>query len=97
MKKRFFLVFCLLLFLFTGTVSADSGGGTGSLSITDENRFEPDYYRKPETRYMSLGAGLGRTARAGLDFETYIVEQLQQFSTVIDVSGYGISHSRSHQ
>ena len=92
MKKRFFLVFCLLLFLFTGTVSADSGGGTGSLSITDENRFEPDYYRKPETRYMSQGAGLGRTARAGLDFETYIVEQLQQFSTVIDVSGYGISN-----
>ncbi len=94
MKGKYFLILCLLLFLCGGTVSASSGGGTDSLRITDENRFDPEFYRQPEARYASQG-GEGRSARAGLDFETYIIEQLQQFATTIDVSGYGISNGKA--
>ncbi len=96
MKRRYFLVFCLLLFLFSGTVSAGSESSqTDSFRITDENRYDPVYYQQPKLRYASQRAGQRRSVRANLDFETYIVEQLQQFSTVIDVSGYGITRGEA--
>ena len=114
MKRRYFLVLCLLLFLFSGTVtagfedgqtdssgiaeendsaqvSADSEGiRTDSFRMTEENRYDPAYYQKPKARARSLGAGKARSAQANQDLETYIVEQLQQFSAVIDVKGFGI-------
>ncbi len=129
MKKRYFLVFCLMLFLFSGTVtagfedgqmdssrigegndssqiSADSEGiqmdgsaqvsansesiGTDSFRMTEENRYDPVYYQKPKARKRSQAAEKGRSVRANQDLETYIVEQLQQFSAVIDVKGFGI-------
>lgn len=74
-KCNYFLIFCLLLFLFQGTayasaspdggngsespdsngsasISPDSGNsGTGSLTVTDENRFDPRFYQQPQERY----------------------------------------------
>lgn len=98
MKRKYFMILCLLLFFFSGTAYAKSnteGTGTDSLVITDANRYDPIYYQKPEERYASLEAGNGRSARANLDLETYIVEALQQFKTSIDVSAYGIPRAQA--
>ncbi len=121
-KCNYFLIFCLLLFLFQGTayasaspdggngsespdsngsasISPDSGNsGTGSLTVTDENRFDPRFYQQPQERYPISNVPKSRSARANadsVDLETYILTALQQFQTSIDVSGYGISRANA--
>lgn len=81
-----------------GRSSPESGsGGTGSLTITDENRFDPKFYLQPEKRYPISGMPKSRSARAGQDLESYILKALQQFQTAIDVSGYGISKEKAEE
>lgn len=95
MKKRYFLILCLLLLLFGSTAYASAeNGGTDSLALTEENRYDKIYYQKPEKRYPVSG-GKARLARENQDFETYIMEALQQFQTRIDVSAYRISRAEA--
>ena len=102
-KCKHFLILCLLLFLFQGTAYASSspgsgnGSGTGSFTVTDENRFDPRFYQKPEKQYPTADMPKGRSAGAGQDLESYILQALQQFQTSIDVSGYGIPKEKAEE
>ena len=102
-KCRHFLILCLLLFLFQGTAYASSspgsgnGSGTGSFTVTDENRFDPRFYQKPEKQYPTADTPKGRSAGAGQNLESYILQALQQFQTSIDVSGYGIPKEKAEE
>lgn len=95
MKRKYFVPVFLMVLLFCGKVYAETNSeyeGTGSLTITDDNRYDSIYYQKPEKRYASSARAAGRSARANLDFETYIVNSLEQFQSTIDVSEYEISN-----
>lgn len=98
-KCKYFLILCLMLFLFRGTAYASAGledsGGTDSFTITDENRFDPKFYQQPEERYPASSTLQGRSARSNVDLETYLVHALEQFQTSIDVAEYGISREKA--
>lgn len=97
MKRKYllFLLILLLTLLLGSTVYAEQGEnqGTDTLILTDENRYDPLYYQKPEKRYAS--SVLGRSVRSSSDLEDYLVDSLQQFQTAIDVSAYGISRAEA--
>ncbi len=82
-------------FLFGSTVSASSlSEGTERVVITDENRYDPSYYQKPEKRYPVSGART-RSAKENQDFEAYMIQSLQQFQTSIDVTAYQITRGQA--
>ncbi len=95
MKKKYFLILCLLWFLFGSTVSASSlSEGTERVVITDENRYDPSYYQKPEKRYP-VSSTRTRSAKENQEFEAYIIQALQQFRTSIDVTAYQITRGQA--
>ena len=54
MKKRYVLPVLTLLFLFLGFVPVQAETEnikTESVTLTEDNRYNPEYYQKPEVRY----------------------------------------------
>lgn len=89
MKKKI-LFPVLLLCLFGGTVYASPAGQeqTETITLTDENRYNPVYYQEPEEIYPAKEARMGRAAQVTL--EEYVVSALEEFQTTIDVAAYNI-------
>lgn len=89
MKKKI-LFPVLLLCLFGGTAYASPAGQeqTETITLTDENRYNPVYYQEPEEIYPAKEARMGRAAQVTL--EEYVVSALEEFQTTIDVSAYNI-------
>ena len=66
MKKKMFFLILLFLCLFGGTAYAapvSENLKTGSMELTEENRYDPVYYQTPEEVCPSNGGGKFRSAR----------------------------------
>ena len=90
MKKRiwsFFMVICLLVSVSLPVHAEEDEIQTDVIALTDENRYDPQYYQKPEVRYP-----LARTRAFTVteDFEEYIVNALENFEEQIDIYAYKI-------
>lgn len=93
MKKKWMLpIFCLLLFcLFSSAAYAETDEGsenTETLTLTEENRYDPVYYQEPEELYPAVSDGKARSSE--LSLEDYVVNALENFETQIDVTAYKI-------
>ena len=91
MKKKYFApILLLLLCLFGTTAYAEPAEQeqTKIVTLTDENRYDPAYYQEPEEIYPETKGRMGRSAE--LSLEEYVVDALENFQTVIDVSAYQI-------
>lgn len=93
MKKKWMLpIFCLLLFcLFSSAAYAETDEGsenTETLTLTEENRYDPVYYQEPEELYPAVSDGKVRSSE--LSLEDYVVNALENFETQIDVTAYKI-------
>ncbi|HCT91960.1 MAG TPA: hypothetical protein DF613_11380 [Lachnospiraceae bacterium] len=91
MKKRFlFPVLLLLLCLSCSTVYATNTDEekTESITLTEENRYDPVYYQEPEELYPVAKARMERSGAPSL--EECVVNALEQFQDKIDVSAYRI-------
>lgn len=95
MKKRFLFPVLLLLCLFGGTAYASpvEQEQMETITLTDENRYNPVYYQEPEEIYPAVGAGMGRAAQVTL--EEYVVSALEEFQETIDVSAYNIPRAEA--
>ncbi len=95
MKKRFLFPVLLLLCLFGGTAYASpvEQEQMETITLTDENRYNPAYYQEPEKIYPAADAGMGRAAQVTL--EEYVVSALEEFQTTIDISAYNIPRAEA--
>lgn len=96
MKKRiwsFFLVLCLLISVPLPVYAEGDGIQTDIVVLTDENRYDPEYYRKPEVRYPHTKA---RSFSVTTDFEQYIVNALENYEEQIDISAYQIPRGEAN-
>ena len=90
MKKRiwsFLMVLCLLISVPLPVCAEGDGIQTDIIVLTDENRYNPEYYQKPEARYPLTRA---RSFSVTTDFEEYIVNALENFEEQIDIYDYQI-------
>ena len=94
MKKRYSWIF-LLLFLCLSNVKAQAAGEieTETMILTEENRYDSDYYQQPKVRYPLQKDQSARAA--GMDLESYIVDALEQFQEEIDVSAYKVTREEA--
>ncbi len=95
MKRNRIWSFAVAFFLMAGSVYVPVRAETGALQdeaiiLTDENRYDPEFYREPEEVYPSVQSRTFRGARAGQTLEEYIVEALNNFEEEIDVSAFQI-------
>ena len=95
-KKYVFFVMLLSCLFFSRTVYAESDEEilkTESLTITEENRYNPEYYQEPEERYPVVNENMMRSAQ--LTLEECVVNAWENFETEIDISAYGISRAEA--
>lgn len=95
MKKKRISSFLMVLFLTAGFVQTPVHAETDniqveSVTLTDDNRYNPEYYREPEVYYPAAKKAMSRTARAQQTLEEYVVAALENFQETIDVSAYNI-------
>lgn len=93
MKKRYVLPVLTLLFLFLGFLPVQAQTDdikTESVTLTEDNRYNPEYYRKPEVRYPAAKTRTYSVDRSAQTLEEYIVAALENFETEIDVLAYRI-------
>lgn len=95
MKKRVLFPILLLLCLFGSTAYASpvEQEQQETLTLTDENRYDPVYYQEPEEIYPAADTRMGRSAQVSL--EEYVVSALEEFQTTIDVSAYNIPRAEA--
>lgn len=90
MKKRiwsFLIVLCLVVSVPLPVHAEGDGLQTDIIALTDENRYNPEYYQKPQVRYPQTRA---RSFSVTTDFEEYIVNALKNLEEQIDISYYQI-------
>ncbi len=90
MKQKILFPVLLLLCLFGGTAYADpvQQEQTETITLTEENRYNPVYYQEPKKIYPAANAGMARGAQVTL--EEYVVSALEEFQNTIDISAYQI-------
>lgn len=94
MKKRYVLPVLTLLFLFLGIVPVQAETvdiKTESVTLTEDNRYNPEYYQKPEVRYPVAKTRTYSVDRSAQTLEEYILTALENFETEINVYSYNIS------
>lgn len=92
MKKKFAVPFLMMMFLSIGAMQVQAETETvkiGSVTLTEEERYQEEYYGQPAPRYAQ-GKGTRGLARTGQTLEEYIVAALENFETEIDVSAYNL-------
>ena len=92
MKKKFTVLFLMMLFLSSGVTQVHAETETlktKSVTLVEEERYQEEYYGEPTLRYAE-GKGTRSLARAGQSLEEYIVAALENFEPVIDVSAYNL-------
>lgn len=98
MKKRYVLPVLTLLFLFLGILPVQAETEeikTESMTLTEDNRYNPEYYRKPEVRYPAAKTRAYSVDRSAQTLEEYIVAALENFESEIDVYDYKIPESEA--
>lgn len=93
MKKRYVLPVLTLLFLFLGFVPVQAETEnikTESVTLTEDNRYNPEYYQKPEVRYPAAKTRTYSVDSSAQTLEEYILTALENFETEIDVYDYKI-------
>ncbi len=90
MKQKILFPVLLLLCLFGSTAYAApvQQEQTETITLTEENRYNPVYYQEPEEIYPAANAGMARGAQVTL--EEYVVSALEEFQNTIDISAYQI-------
>lgn len=90
MKQKILFPVLLLLCLFGGTAYAApvQQEQTETITLTEENRYNPVYYQEPEEIYPAANAKMARGAQVTL--EEYVVSALEEFQDTIDISAYQI-------
>lgn len=90
MKKRSLFLLLLLLCLSGSTVyaAAMEDEKTETVTLTEQNRYDPVYYQEPEAIYPASKARTGRSA--ALTLEECVVDAWEQLQDTINVSAYGI-------
>ena len=88
MKQKILFPVLLLLCLFGSTAYAApvQQEQTETITLTEENRYNPVYYQEPEEIYPAANAGMARGAQVTL--EEYVVSALEEFQNTIDISAY---------
>lgn len=102
MKKKRIWSLLLVLFLTMGFVQTPvlaeaAAVQTESVTLTDENRYNPEYYEEPEAAYPLAGKSISRAARTQQTLEEYIVAALENFEETIDVSAYNVSRETAYE
>ncbi len=90
----------LMAFLLLGVIQVQAGEKdiqTEYVTITDLNRFEEEYYQKPQVRYPVFKNEMYRASRAQQDLEQYVVEALENYQEKIDISAYQLSREEAFQ
>ena len=98
MKKRYVLPVLTLLFLFLGIVPVQAeivDIKTESVTLTEDNRYNPDYYQKPEVRYPAAKTRTYSVDRSAQTLEEYILTALENFETEINVYDYKIPRAEA--
>ena len=67
---------------------ADSEIVTESMSLTEEDSYDPELYKEPAVMYPGNSNGIMRIS--ALTLEEYLVGKIRQLETEIDVSAYNI-------
>lgn len=99
MKKKRIMSLLMVLFLSAGFVQTPVQAEaavvqTESITITDEDRYNPEYYEEPEIIYPSAKKSMSRAVRAQQTLEEYVVSAIENFQTEIDISAYNIPRSK---
>lgn len=95
MKKKRIWSLLMVLFLTAGVVQTPVPAEaaelqTESVTLTDDNRYNPEYYEEPEAVYPLAKQSMSRAARTQQTLEEYIVAALENFEETIDVSAYNV-------
>lgn len=95
MKKKRICSLVMVLFLMVGFVQIPVHAETDNIQVesvilTEEDRYNPEYYQEPEVRYPAAKKAMSRTAGTQQTLEEYVVTALENFETTIDVSAYNI-------
>lgn len=90
MKKRYIVPFLMMAFMAIGVVPARAEASAVKyveLTVTEEERYNEDYYGEPKLRFP---AGKARTysRAAAVSFEEYVVAALENLETEIDITAY---------
>lgn len=102
MKKKRICSLLMVLFLTVGFVQMPVHAETDNIQVesvilTEDNRYNPEYYKEPEVYYPAAKKAMSRTARTQPTLEEYVVEALENFETTIDVSAYNVSKDTAAQ
>lgn len=95
MKKKRIMSLLMVLFLTAGFVQTPVQAETAnvqteSVTLTDENRYNPEYYKEPEAVYPAAKKSVSRAAKAQQTLEEYVVAALENFQTEINVEAYNV-------
>ena len=97
MKKKFTVLFLMMLFLSSGATQVHAETETlktKSVTLLEEERYQEEYYGEPMLRY-AVEKETRSLARTSLTLEEYIVAALENFETEIDVSAYNLPVSQA--
>ncbi len=90
MKKRYLFPFLMMAFLAIGFVPAHAEASAVEyvgFSVTEEERYNEDYYGEPELRFP-VGKARTYSRAAEVSFEEYVVAALENLETTIDITAY---------
>ncbi len=73
----------------------DTDGELEIVTLTEEDRYNPVYYQKPEAAYPIQQDQKGRAG--GLSLEDYVVDALEACQDEIDLSGYQLLRTEATQ
>ncbi len=91
MKKRYLFPFLMMAFLAIGFVPAHAEASAVEyvgFSVTEEERYNEDYYGEPELRFP-VGKARTYSRAAEVSFEEYVVAALEDLESEVDISAYG--------
>ena len=99
MKKRYLFPFLIMAFLAIGLVPARAEASSVKyvdITLTEEERYNEDYYGEPKLRYPA-GKARAFSRTADVSLEDYVVAALENLETTIDVSDYNLSASNAQE
>ena len=99
MKKRYLFPFLIMAFLAIGLVPARAEASSVKyvdITLTEEERYNEDYYGEPKLRYPA-GRARAFSRTADVSLEDYVVAALENLETTIDVSDYNLLASNAQE
>lgn len=90
MKKRYLFPFLMMAFLAIGVIPARAGASADKyvdITLTEEERYNEDYYGEPKLRFPA-GKARSYSQAAEVSFEEYVVAELEKLEPEVDISAY---------